>query len=115
MKESLERKVYEPWAFTDRSEEKGKINVEIYQELTSKYKITSESQFWNKDKKQWEEKDLSDYDLVYSRTPAYNHSEYRIIKNTTDLSQDEIALILDEGNLCFGYMMSGSTYHVFED
>lgn len=115
MEEPLERKVYEPWAFTDRSEEKGKINAEIYREITSRYKITSEPQSWNKEKGEWEDKDLSDYDLVYSRTPAYNHSEYQIIKNTTNLSQDEIALVLDQGNLCFGYMMEGSIYHIFED
>lgn len=44
---------------------------------------------------------LDDYDLVYVRVAGYAHGEYTIHKNETDLSDDELALIFDGGNLCF--------------
>ena len=56
-----------------------------------------------------------DYDIVLDRTPGYNHSTYSVIKNNTELSQLELALICDDGNLCFGYTMQGSQFYIFED
>ena len=44
-----------------------------------------------------------------------NHSTYAVIKNNTNLSQLELALICDDGNLCFGYTMEGSLFYIFED
>lgn len=100
----LQKKIYSSWAFTENESEKGNINREIYKELCKKYKIS-----------RYEVENPDDYDIVLDRTSGYNHSTYRVIKNTTNLSQLELALICDSGNLCFGYRMDGSLFYIFED
>lgn len=101
---AIEKKVYSSWAFSKNEEEKSNINHEIYKELCEKYKIS-----------RCIVKNLDDYDIVLKRKPGYNHSTYSVVKNNTELSQEELALICDGGNLCFGYTMQGSDYHIFED
>lgn len=103
--ENLERKVYSQWAFTKNEDEKSKINRAIYEELKEKYKIASNI-----------EANFDDYDLVYERKAGYNHGEYTIHKNETTMTDDELALIFDGGNLCFGYKKENSNFfYVFED
>lgn len=105
----IEKKVYEDWAFSENEDEKAKINMQIYKEICNKYRISRSSYECNFD----------DYDLVFDRIPGYNHSEYYIKKNDTDLTQDNIALVCDEGNLCFGYdkfnTLGGTFFYIFED
>lgn len=101
---ALKRKVYSSWAFTKDETEKRDTNRAIYNELCEKYKISH-----------YPVDNIDDYDIVLRRTHGYNHSTYEIIKNTTDLTQDEIALVCDNGNLCFGYTMQGSQFYIFED
>ena len=87
--------------------EERKNNGEIYKELIKKYKVY-----------QGITKDINfdDYDLVYEWEAGYNHAEYSIKKNKTNLTSDELALIFDGGNLCFGYIKQSDTYYyVFED
>lgn len=100
----MEEKVYVSWAFSENENEKMKINHKIYEDLNKKYKISYNS------------KDNQDeFDLIISRTPAHHHSLHRIIKNSTSLSRDELALVCDRGNLCFGYTMEGQQFYIFED
>lgn len=105
----IEKKVYEDWAFSENEDEKARINMQIYKEICHKYRISRSSYKCNFD----------DYDLVFDRIPGYNHSEYYIKKNDTDLTQDDIALVCDEGNLCFGYdkfnTLVGTFFYIFED
>ena len=43
-------------------------------------------------------------DVVYGRVGgSYGNSLYEIYKNTPNLSKTELALICDNGNLCFGH------------
>lgn len=100
----VEKRVYDGWAFSQDEAEKGKLNKEIYNEISQKWRISPRDSV-----------DESKYDLILSRTPGYHHSTYHIIKNVTDLTQDEIALVCDGGNLCFGYTMQGKQFYVFED
>lgn len=83
---SLEKKIYREWAFTGNESEKASINREIYKELCEKYKIS-----------RYEVENPDDYDIVLKRTAGYNHSTYAVIKNNTNLSQLELALICDDG------------------
>ena len=101
---AIEKKVYPSWAFSENEKEKCDINHEIYKELCEKYKVS-----------RYKVENLDDYDIVLDRTAGYNHSTYSVIKNNTQLSQDELALICDSGNLCFGYIMQGSAFYIFED
>lgn len=111
----MERKVYPSWAFKENEREKAKINMDIYKELCEKYKICKNPYKYSKETGSLEEVNIDDYDIVLKRTAGYNHSTYAVLKNNTDLSGDEMALICDNGNLCFGYTMQGKDYYIFED
>lgn len=106
-----ERKVYNSWAFTQNEGEKAQINREIYNELTSKYKVYRSS---NIDLRSVEKFD--EYDVAICRYPKYLSSEYQVIKNEPNLSVDELLLICDQGNLCFGgKSLSANRLLVWED
>lgn len=112
----IEKKIYSSFAFKGNEAEKFKINKEIFDELVKKYKISSSTEKYNSETKQMEKINFGDYDLIYERVAGYAHADYYIKKNTTDMTADELALIFDHGNLCFGYTKESSThYYVFED
>ena len=118
----LERIIYEPWAFTENEREKAKINKEIYQELCNKYKILKVRRDALESKNEPfsvpTTEELANNDFVYARRACYLRGEYKIYKCPDELTLDEIALICDEGNLCFGYARykaSRTSIEVFED
>lgn len=108
----IERKVYNSWAFQQNESEKGKINREIYEELKNKYKIKKVSDI---DHEIPSEEDLNNNDIVYSRKACYLHGEYRIYKCPDEVTFDELSLICDGGNLCFGSKGTKKSLEVFED
>ena len=108
----MEKKVYSSYAFEENEVEKMQINKTIYNELKSKYKIIKVSDI---DHKEPSKEELEKYDIVYSRKACYAHGEYRIYKCTDEITLDEIALICDDGNLCFGYKGNRNYLSVFED
>ena len=105
---ALERKVYSGWAYTENELEKSKINRDLYNDLMGKYKISYSSRAYNAKTKCMEDINLDNYDLVVSGSSGYAHVTYSIIKNNTNLSYDEIALVCDRGNLCFGYRVGSN-------
>lgn len=109
----IERKIYSSYAFSENESEKRKCNAEIFEELKKKYKI------FRKDNgltvTDGVDCNFADYDIVIGRKPEYHHALYRIYKNAPKLSEDELALICDHGNLCFGYRISDGDFYVFED
>lgn len=107
----VERKIYPEYAFTANEREKAAHNQEIYNELKEKYKIYYGRNFL----KDGKDCDFSQFDIVIGRRPGYNHSVYRIHKCAPSLSRDQLALICDRGSLCFGYMMTGEDFYIFED
>lgn len=109
---SLEKQVYSSYAFTENESEKSKINREIYSELKKKYKILKVSDVNHKEPTKEE---LEQNDIVYSRKACYGHGEYRIYKCPEEVTLNELALICDGGNLCFGYSGSKNHLSVFED
>lgn len=108
----MEKIVYSEWAYTENEAEKAKINREIYNELKEKYKILKNSDI---DHKKPTDEELEQNDIVYSRKACYGHGEYRIYKCPDNLRTDELALICDNGNLCFGYSGNKNCLSVFED
>lgn len=100
----VEKKVYNSWAFTENQKEKGKMNFEIYKELTAVHKV-SRRDF-----------NIDDFDIVIVRKPGYKSSTYRVLKNEPGLNTDELLLLCDGGNLCFGGRRESSdTFVVWED
>lgn len=109
----MKNKIYVQWAFTENEDEKAKSNLEAYKELQEKYKILKLSDY---NYRRPTEVELAKNDIVYSRKGCYIHGEYIVYKKPRELTNDEMALICDEGNLCFGYTIGGGCdFYVFED
>ena len=87
---SLEKRIYSPWAFTENEREKAKINYEIYKEIKDKAKV------------KW-------------LGSGYGHKKYEVVSNPHNLSREELALICDGGNLCFGYRTDGDLIVIHTD
>lgn len=116
VKKYLERKAYSSYAFEKDEREKSKINHEICEELKGKWRISDFKDRYNAKTREREPINFDDYDLVYTRKAGHCHGEYTIHKNVTDLSDDELALIFDGGNLCFDYTKQRENFfYVFED
>lgn len=104
-------KIYNKWAFTENEREKAESNRNAYNELKEKYKILMISEY-----RKPTEEELANNDIVISRRACYKHGEYIVYKRPAELTDDEMALICDCGNLCFGYTSSQHCdYYVFED
>lgn len=104
--------IYSDWAFTENEREKMAENKKEYEALCTKYNI------YRNDLRVNPEVNEDKYDIIIGRLPGYNHSEYNIIKNKPNLTLLQLALICDEGNLCFGYTQGHKIkdgIYVFED
>lgn len=102
----LKKEIYSSWAFKENGREKAKINMEIYKELTEKHKtIVSARKIENPE----------EHDVVIEYNVGYGHWLGRIIVNKPNLSNDELALLLDGGNLCFGYGLRDGGIAIYTD
>ena len=108
----MEKKVYSSYAFKENEKEMMKINRQIYEELEERYKILKVSDI---DHKAPTSEELEQNDIVYSRKACYAHGEYRIYNCPGEVTLDELALICDGGNLCFGYRGDKKFISVSED
>lgn len=108
----MEKKVYSSYAFKENESEMMNINRQIYEELKEKYRILKVSDI---DHKAPTSEELEQNDIVYSRKACYAHGEYRIYKCPDEITLDEVALICDDGNLCFGYRGNKEFLSVSED
>lgn len=86
----LEKRVYSGWAFSSDALEKRDINNEIYEEIKNKA------------------------ELQYTGS-GYAHKNYRVVSNPENLSNEELALIADRGNLCFGFRARGDKIVIHTD
>lgn len=86
----LERRIYSSWAYTGHEDEKARINLSIYNEIKDKAKVE------------------------YAGS-GYAHMKYRVVENPHSLSNTQLALIADEGNLCFGFRMEGDLIVIHTD
>lgn len=101
----IEKKVYPSWAYTENQYEKRNINIEIYEELKEKYKINK-----------YASKNIEEYDIAFEFNGfGYANKSFKILSNKAGLSSDELALIADDGNLCFGYKRTGDIIKIYID
>lgn len=87
------------------TQDQKEINNKIYQELQPLFKSVSN---YNKE-------DSNKYVLYSDLGFGYANHSYRIHSNPYNLSDDEIALVLDGGNLCFGYRRNGDVFTIYID
>ena len=89
------------------SQEQREINNKIYNELYPMFKYAKNNDYSNED--------LSKYVIFSDLGFGYANHRYRVHSNPYNLSDDEIALVLDRGNLCFGYMRNGDVFTIYID
>lgn len=87
---AVEKKIYSGWAFSENELEKKDMNYKIYQEI----------------------KDKAELKLVKI---GFAHNTYKVVSNPEDLSTLELALIADNGNLCFGHRLDGERIVIHTD
>lgn len=97
---------------------------ERYEELRNQYKICRSTyglvppELKNDKEKAAEalQKNLAKFDIVieYIGT-GYAHKKYRVLKNEPNISTQDLAVICDDGNLCFGYRVEGEVICVYTD
>ncbi len=105
---TITRKIYSPWAFTDNWQQKSIANSEIYQEIKDKAVIVYKNQQVTDDL-------LKSKTVIMPTGNGYAHANYKILSNPFKLSNIELALICDSGNLCYGYRSSGDIITIHTD
>ena len=108
---TTKNKIYPAWAYTENEEEKRKSNKLALAELKEKYKIVN--QYYYKTFMSDEEKE--NVDVVYDYYTGYGNKTYFITKNKPKLTTLELALICDDGNLCFGFDVTTSGIKIYTD
>jgi hypothetical protein len=59
---------------------------------------------------------MQQYDVVIEHAGyGYAHKRYKVLRNTPRLNTEDLAIICDRGNLCFGYRVEGSIICVYTD
>ena len=86
----LERKIYSDWAGSKDSVEIARINESIFKEIKHKAQIR-----------------------CVNRMPS--RVKFKVINNPENLTNDELALICDCGNLCYGYRIEGEYIIIYTD
>lgn len=82
--------------------------------MKTDYRIAHGTEQLNPNTGRWEAINFDDYDLVIeSGSQSCGTKEYIVRKNTTDLSDSEIADICDRNN--FGYARYGNTFRIYID
>ena len=104
----LERKVYPGYAFTSGEKYKSLINLDIYNKDLKHLakKVSNEEP---------SKEELAEYMCYKYIGVGYGTAKYLILSNPKNLTQDQLALICDEGNLCFGYRMEDGLLLVYTD
>ncbi len=106
-----ENTIYSQWAFTENESQKKQSNLAALAELKEKYNIKYK---WEYDK--MSEKEQETVDVVYGNAGGgYAHSLYEVYKNIPNLTTKELALICDDGNLCFGYSKRSGNIAIYTD
>lgn len=113
---TLEKKVYPSWASSRDYLKKRDINLEIYAEPLKKYKVSRSGKTYDLETQRFVPINPDDFDVVIEPLGCgYATSKYHVVKNAPSLSLDELALICDDGNLCFGYRGSESRIVIYTD
>lgn len=70
---------------------------------------------WHRMSEERRNKILAEKTVIMIDGDGYYCKHYKIIGNASNLSDQECAIIADEGNLCFGYSMKGPRITVYID
>lgn len=104
-------KFYSQWAFYMRSEEMASRNREVYDALTEALDINR----IYRDNFEAKHPDGHGEETFIYRDGAigYAHSDFSVIDMPEWMTMAEAALVIDRGNLCFGFRTSGSAVTIY--
>lgn len=106
-------KFYSEWAFDMRSEEMASSNREVYDALTEALDI--HRVYRNNFEAQHPEGSGEETFVYRNGAIGYAHSDFGVIYMPEWMTMAEAALIIDRGNLCFGFSTSGCTVTIYTD
>lgn len=106
-------KFYSEWAFDTRSEEMSSRNHEVYDALTGALDIRRvyRDNFEAKHGEGRGEETFIYRDGVF----GYAHNDFYVIDMPEWMTMAEAALVIDRGNLCFGFRTSGRIMTIHTD
>lgn len=106
-------KFYSEWAFDIRSKEMASRNREVYFALTESLDI----HIVYRDNFEAKRPEGHGEETFIYRDGAigYAHSYFSVIDMPEWMTMAEAALVIDRGNLCFGFRTSGSTVTIHTD
>ena len=106
-------KFYSEWAFDTRSEEMVSRNREVYEALTGALDIR---RVYRDNFEAKHHDGHGEETFIYrDGTIGYAHSDFSVIDMPEWMTMAEAALVIDRGNLCFGFSTSGSTVTIHTD
>lgn len=106
-------KFYSEWAFDEKSSEMSAANRSVYDALADALDIRRVY----RDNFEAEHPDGHGEETFIYRDGAigYAHSDFGVIDMPEWMTMAEAALVIDRGNLCFGFRTSGSTVTIHTD
>lgn len=109
----LERKIYVGTAYRSDESEMNKINREIFNELDSKYKKLILSSY--EDSKRLTDDEKDSYDIIATKSQGSWRITFNCIKRPSELTDEEVLLLLANGCLDLGGSASYNTFIVYLD
>lgn len=106
-------KFYSEWAFDEKSSEMAAANRSVYDALKGALDIRRVY----RDNFEAKHPDGHGEETFIYRDGAigYAHSDFGVIDMPEWMTMAEAALVIDRGNLCFGFRTSGSTVTIHTD
>lgn len=94
----------------------GTTNLEKYENIIKSHRVTTSIRTWNPETHQDVPIDENNYDVIVNCVESGHYCKlYKVVKNVPGLSEQELALVCDEGNLCFGYDVRDGRIAVYTD
>lgn len=116
-------KVYNAYAFEEDENKKRDTNRNSFKKIIQCYKIgygeengLAEYFVFEGDGLETKECKFNELDVAFKHLPpTYNEIHAQVIVNKPRFNNDELLLLFDRGNLCFGGTVSNNVLTVFTD
>ncbi len=116
-------KIYNGWAFEEDENKKRDINANTFIKLIDRCKVgygedngSAEYFVFNGEYLETKECELNELEVAFKHLPpTYNEIHAQVIVNKPRFNNDELLLLFDRGNLCFGGTVSNNILTVFTD
>lgn len=100
--------VYAPWAFKEDEDAKRDANRELYGRILERLGTSQREQAFRRT--------FEAGGLRFERLePRYKRICFRVDEKPDWMTWAEVALVCDDGNLCFGFSVSGNFIDVYTD